>query len=247
MTIFMVKTLISIVFLVLALFGACTMFEALGRSEKRFDTDRLKKAHRINGILFFAVFLVLAGLGMAYIARTGAELSPRAIFHVMLAHSVLFLFLLKLAIVKAYRQFYGKVAAIGITVVLLALGTVASSTGYYILSGGLTPKSPRPGTDASGTPETSKQDLSADIVSVQKGKDLYGSKCLSCHDIDSASATGSPGLKGVMKLKALPSSGRPSTADNIALQLKKPYKKMPAFPDLTEEEVANLVAYMKTL
>lgn len=248
MTIFLVKALISIVFVVSALVGAFTMFEILGRSEKRLDTDRLKKAHRVNGILFFIVFLVLAGLGMAYIARTGSELSPRATFHVMLAHAVLFLFLLKLAIVKAYRQFYGKVAAMGITIAILAMGTVASSTGYYILSGGLFAKG-RPMVAASSgtTPGTPGPDLGTHPSGIRKGKELFESMCLSCHDINSDSATGSPGFRGIMKRKTLPSSGRPVTAENISIQLKTPYRSMPAYPNLTGEETKDLIAYMKEL
>ncbi len=247
MTIFMVKTLISILFLVLALIAVFTMFEALGRNEKRFDTDKLKKVHRVNGIFFFIVFLVLAGIGMTYIARTGVELSSRATFHVMLAHGVLFFFLFKLAVIKFYRQFYGKVVTIGIVIAFLALGTVASSTGYYILSGGLSSKNLSVAADTQKTPGAASSALRTVTTSIRKGKELFGSKCLSCHDISSDPAAGSLGFKGIMKRRALPSSGRPATAENITLQLKKPYKKMPAFPDLTQEEVEDLIAYMKVL
>ena len=230
------------------LVGAFTMFEVLGRSDRRFDTDRLKKIHRVNGIIFFILFLVLAGFGMIYIARTGAELSPRAVFHVMLAHALLFFFLLKLAIIKVYRQFYGKVVTIGIVIVFLSLGTVALSTGYYLLSGRLAGTG---GTEISGvrdgTSTAARPLTKTDSVNISKGKEIYGSKCLFCHATDSDKATGNPGMKGIMKRRALPSSGRPATGENIALQLRQPYGSMPAFPGLTEEEVRNLIAYMKTL
>ncbi len=248
MTIFLVKTIISIVFTASALFGAFTMLEILGRSEKRFDTGRLKKAHRVNGILFFIVFLILAGLGMVYIARTGTELSPRATFHVMLAHAVLFLFLLKLVIVKVYRQFYSKAAAMGMTITILALGTAASSTGYYVLSGGLAAKG-RPVVAASSgtTPGAPIHGRKTHTPDIGKGRELFESRCLSCHDITSDSATGSPGLRGIMKRKTLPSSGRPVTAENISAQLRTPYRSMPAFPNLTREETEDIIAYMKEL
>ncbi|MCK7470384.1 MAG: cytochrome c [Desulfomicrobium escambiense] len=56
-----------------------------------------------------------------------------------------------------------------------------------------------------------------------------------------------PGLKGILKGSSLPASGKPATPENIALQLKKPLGKMPSFAHMTDEEVANLLAYLKTL
>lgn len=241
MTILVLKSFISILFLLLTLVAVFTMFEVYGRSEKRFDVEKLKKIHRLNGMAFFIVFLVLAGLGMTYIALTRMELSPRAVFHVMAAHGVLFLFLFKLAVIRYYRQFYAKAPTVGIIIAFLSLGTVASSTGYYILSGGLTRGTPR---EMSAGPASGKEAQTANIL---EGKKLFSLKCSVCHNVDSDSTSGAPGIKGILKRPALPSSGRPATAGNIALQLKTPYKTMPAFPDLTEAEVNNLIAYMKGL
>lgn len=241
MTILTLKSLISILFLVLTCIAVFTMFEVFGRSEKRFNVEKLKKIHRLNGIVFLIVFLVLGVLGMTYIALTRAELSPRGTFHVMLAHGVLFLFLFKLAVIRCYRQFYGKVPTVGILIAFLALGTVASSTGYYILSGRLTSGTPQEMSTAPGG------GMGAQTVNIREGKKLFSLKCSACHDVDSDSTSGAPGMKDILKRPALPSSGRPATADNIALQLKTPYKRMPAFPDLTEAEVNDLIAYMKGL
>lgn len=247
MTLFMAKSVISIFFLLLTVIAAFTMFEILGRSEKRFNADRLKKVHRTNGIVFFLTFLLLAGMGMAYIIRTGTELSPRGTFHVMLAHAVLFFFLFKLSIIKVYRQFYGKVPAIGIIIVFLVLGTAASSTGYHILSTVFGPKGSRGVTALNGTEGGGKKTLWIEEMSIGKGRELFATHCLSCHDINSDAESGSPGLKGIMKRQLLPSSGRSVTVKNLIRQLKEPYGLMPAFPNLTLEEVDSLIAYMNVL
>lgn len=241
MTILTLKLLISVLFLASMLVAVLTMFEVLGRKEKRFDTERLTRIHRVNGILFFFIFLALALMGMAYIALTKGELSPRAALHVMLAHGVLFLLIFKLAIIKSYRQFYSRVPTLGIVIAFLALGTVASSAGYYVLS--MIPLSRVPEQTTAIREEAGGPQASGAL----KGKELFQAQCSRCHDAGSDAAPGSLGMKGILKGSALPVTGRPATAENIVLQLRTPYKGMPAFPHLTEAEVNDLIAYMKGL
>lgn len=241
MTILTFKLLISILFLVSALVAAFTMFEVLGRKERRFNTERLTRIHRVNGILFFFVFLALALLGMAYIALTKGELSPRATFHVMLAHGVLFLLIFKLAVIKAYRQFYARVPILGIVIVFLALGTVASSAGYYILARMPISRVPE---QTAAVREEGRAPKAPDAL---RGKELFQTQCSRCHDTGSEAAPGGLGMKGILKGPTLPATGRPATAENIVLQLRTPYKGMPAFPHLTEAEVKDLIEYMKGL
>lgn len=241
MTILTLKLLISVLFLASMLVAVLTMFEVLGRKEKRFDTERLTRVHRVNGILFFLIFLVLALMGMAHIALTKVELSPRAALHVMLAHGVLFLLIFKLAIIKAYRQFYSRVPTLGMLIAFLALGTVASSAGYYVLT--MIPLSRVPAQTAA----IREKGDEPHVPNALKGKELFQAQCSRCHDAGSDTAPGSLGMKGILKGPALPATGRPATAENIVLQLRTPYKGMPSFPHLTEAEVNDLIAYMKGL
>jgi uncharacterized membrane protein len=82
---------------------------------------------------------------------------------------------------------------------------------------------------------------------VQKGAELFNNLCAGCHYTDKADAKLGPGLLGLFGEKKLPSSGRLATEENVRLQMKNPFDKMPAYRHLTEEEVADLIAYMKTL
>ncbi|MEW6109544.1 MAG: cytochrome c [Nitrospirota bacterium] len=39
----------------------------------------------------------------------------------------------------------------------------------------------------------------------------------------------------------------PATAENIANQIRNPYKDMPSFSYLSDEDIQNLIAFLNTL
>ena len=81
----------------------------------------------------------------------------------------------------------------------------------------------------------------------EKGAALFKSKCVSCHFADKEESKHGPGLKNVLKKEKLPFSKRPSSIENIRKQLKTPFLTMPSFVSLSEQEIADLIAYLKTL
>lgn len=85
--------------------------------------------------------------------------------------------------------------------------------------------------------------------SANQGKALYVEKgCVHCHYTDSKETKIAPGLKGLFSRDILPASGRAATEGNVRQQLRKPCKSMPSFADrLTEREMDELIAYLKTL
>lgn len=89
--------------------------------------------------------------------------------------------------------------------------------------------------------------IKTDAESISKGRHLFDSKCRFCHKTDSKENIAGPGLQGVLKKSRLPVSRRPATADNIKVQLKRPYKNMPSFTYLTEDEIQEIIAYLNTL
>ncbi|UCE21412.1 MAG: cytochrome c, partial [Candidatus Aminicenantes bacterium] len=82
---------------------------------------------------------------------------------------------------------------------------------------------------------------------IENGRALFNSQCASCHFADREESKSGPGLKNLLKRDGLPSSKRPATVENIFLQLKKPFGVMPAFPSLSEKELADLIAFLKIL
>jgi len=86
-----------------------------------------------------------------------------------------------------------------------------------------------------------------DPESIEKGKKLYETECSICHNPISTEWYFGPGHKGILKNPYLPVSKRPATPENVANQIKNPYKDMPPFPNLSDEDILNLIAYLNTL
>ncbi len=80
-----------------------------------------------------------------------------------------------------------------------------------------------------------------------EGAMVFKQNCSACHFTDSTATKVGPGLKGIFKQDKFPTSGLPATAENFRKQLKTPFRKMPPFGHLSEEQVNSLLAYLKTL
>lgn len=244
MPIFLIKSLLSILLLALTLFAMFTMFEVFGRSEKRFDIERLKKLHRLNGKVYFFLYVIIAYFCLEFILNTKAELSPRGAFHSIFALTIIILLLLKVSFIRIYRQFYNQAKTIGLLIALITFGMIGTSAGYYLLITKL-------GTDMPVKKvvekEMPKVVVKTDPESIEKGRELYDSKCYFCHDAFSAEWGVGPGHKGILKNPELPVSKKPATPENAANQIRNPYKDMPSFSYLPDEDILDLIAYLNTL
>lgn len=81
----------------------------------------------------------------------------------------------------------------------------------------------------------------------EKGAALFNKTCSVCHFPDKTETKVGPGLKGLFQREKLPISGRPATDTNVRLTLKTPIDQMPPFNWLSEEQVDELIAFLKTL
>ena len=82
---------------------------------------------------------------------------------------------------------------------------------------------------------------------VSEGAVVFNQSCSACHHSDKTDYKIGPGMQGLFQLEKLPVSGRPATEANIRMQLKTPFRNMPAFPELSEKKVDALIAFLKTL
>jgi hypothetical protein len=217
-----------------------TMFEIFGRETQKYDIHKLKKGHRLNGILYVLLFGIISYFCLDYINVTKVELSARAALHAAFAISALSILLVKILLVRRYRKFYEHVKVLGIAVVLLTFAMAGMSGGYYFLAGEAMGKLP-------ATTEEPKLELRTDVKSIERGKDLYESKCYLCHDPYSNETITGPGHKGILKNPVLPVSGKPATPENIAGQLMNPYKQMPSFDYLSVDDRSDIIAFLNTL
>jgi cytochrome c2 len=80
-----------------------------------------------------------------------------------------------------------------------------------------------------------------------KGKEVFD-QCTVCHNSDSTERKMGPGLKGLFKKAKLESNGKPATEPNIIDKINEGGNGMPGYKDtLSDDEKANLIAYLKTL
>jgi uncharacterized membrane protein len=86
-----------------------------------------------------------------------------------------------------------------------------------------------------------------DMKIVQKGEALFSQRCAFCHSSDSTDTVVGPGLKGLFSMEQFSVSRLPATLESVRQLLKRPFKDMPVFDQLTNEEIAALLAYLETL
>ncbi len=87
----------------------------------------------------------------------------------------------------------------------------------------------------------------APAADIGAGAELFQTRCSVCHFTDSRDKKVGPGLQGMFQMPAMPTSGWPMNEENLRKQFKTPFKEMPSFDYLKEEEVDALIAYLKTL
>ncbi|HBU05594.1 MAG TPA: hypothetical protein DEA95_03190 [Nitrospiraceae bacterium] len=135
-------------------------------------------------------------------------------------------------------------------IALISFAMFAASGGYYLLITKFgSDKAFMEAVSLKKEPvkETVKIVLKTDPQSIGKGKELYESKCYFCHDAYSNKREVGPGHKGILKNPLLPVSKKPATPENAANQIRNPYKDMPSFSYLLDEDVENIVAFLNTL
>lgn len=255
MSVIFLKSLLSIATIIMSVFAMFTMFEILGRNEKRYDVAKIKRLHKANGIIYFIIFIFVSYFCLEFIIASKTELTPRGTFHAIFALTIIVLFGIKISFIRVYRQFYNQVKTIGLLIALITFGMVGTSGGYYLLV-------TKFGTDRTfdkimeykmkGPARITDSDevkiaVKTDPESIGKGRNLFDSKCYFCHDAFSAAWGVGPGLKGILKNPTLPVSKKPATPENVANQIRNPYKDMPSFSYLPEEDILNLIAYLNTL
>ena len=79
-----------------------------------------------------------------------------------------------------------------------------------------------------------------------KGKETF-EQCAMCHNVDTDEKKMGPSLKGLFKRKTL-QSGKPVNDENVVNQINNGGNGMPPYKDmLSQDEKANLLAYLHTL
>jgi len=238
MSFFLLKSILALFLLAAAVGAVTSMLTMMGKAEKKIGPKTLRKIHIISGRLFLLLLLPLFFLGLRYWAKIGDQASVRAVFHAVLALGLIIIFLLKVAIVKFYKQFLRFAPVMGMMVFGFAFVVFSVSAGFYAVRA----------LSADPTPSEEVNTAPSEIIgSADQGASFYTANCLSCHNADTEDKKVGPGLKNLFKKEKLPYSDRPATVENVKQQLIRPALVMPSFTKLREQEMADLIAYLKTL
>jgi mono/diheme cytochrome c family protein len=257
MTIFFLKSILSVLLLLPAGYGMYTMFTVFGRNPDADRATLLKGRHRTAGYLYVVFLLSVTYLCVGFSMAARTEPSPRAALHILLALSIAALLLVKVLFVRLFRRFYEQAKAIGAAIGIMSLVLVGISAGYYLSvsrfgqdrtmdrSASYAFRGPFLAVTPVSTPGAAA--IRTDPGSIERGRLLFQARCSACHDANSTLTIMGPGLQGLLKNPKLPVSGHPATAESIRFQLKQPMGRMPSFAYLSPGEVEDLIAYLNTL
>ncbi|MGD9344955.1 MAG: cytochrome c [Candidatus Aminicenantes bacterium] len=238
MSFFIAKVILGAIFFLSGLGATLTMLFLMGKAEKKTNPTTLRKLHKLFGLIFFLLLIVLAFMGLKYWTSVGDGISTRAVMHAILALTLFIVFITKLTIVQFFKQFLKMAPTLGLIVFCLSFVVFAISGKFYILRGYTS-------TPVSDTLQTSFSDPA--LARTEVGKTIYDTKCLSCHSADTDDKKIGPSLMGLFKNDTLPHTGNAATIENVKKQLERPALTMPAFKNFTDQELTDLFAYLQIL
>lgn len=127
----MLKTIIAAVFLLAGTGAFLTMMRIMGRPGVPGDVGKGRKAHRVFGWLYVVLLVPLVYLGVDFIGEMGDGMSTRAVFHMVLAETLIILLLLKILIVRFFKGFVRNAPALGMALFVLTLVVFLISAGFF--------------------------------------------------------------------------------------------------------------------
>ncbi len=127
-----IKTIFATLLLGAGLAAFLSMMARLGRPGGESRLEKLRQLHKRAGYAFIALLAPLAVLGADLLAEMGDGLSARGTFHFVLAMALLAILLVKLLIVKTYRQLLRYANPLGIALFSLTVVIFLITAGYDI-------------------------------------------------------------------------------------------------------------------
>ncbi len=257
---FLLKTIIACVLLALGVAAFLDMMIGQGRPNPQAGPERysrLRRAHRVFGYAFAALLIPQIVLGLDFLDALGDNVALRGVLHYLVAELMIAMVVFKILIARSYRGMLKFSPGLGLGVTALLFATFINTAGYYLLR--LATDRPVPSESAEGAAESGRgrgappgraagEGVRESPAMVEAGQRLFAANCARCHQVDHrGGAVGPPGLQGLFKHDKLPATGRPANDTNVVSQIRDPVGPMPAFRNLNDQELADLLAYLHTL
>jgi len=252
MSFFMMKSLLSVALLVTAAVALGAMMSLMGRKEHRRSPDSLRMIHRVWGYVSVVLVVVIGYLCVRHVASVGDAVPTRGVIHGVLALFLIVGIVVKIAIVRSYRQFLKYAPVLGMVLFSLIFVVVATSAGFLLVRTWCSPAEPPVRVVGEAATESAETGAGVDdqeeTPDAELGRSVYARHCAGCHPADSEKPRVGPGLKGLMRRERFVSVDAPVTVAGVMQQIVQPAGSMPAFGDrLSDAELTALLAYIQTL
>jgi hypothetical protein len=159
-------TILSVVFILLGAVAVGTMMLRTGRQG---TSPRLSTVHRVAGWTFTLLCLLLTVYMAGRMSRYWEELSPMVTVHCTLSVGLLLLLAVKVTVPRFFPGLSKHLFPLGFSVFLVAFSLVGVSGGFYLLR------------KLQKMPYVSHADLSGTDLDTPLGKQLFLTKCTTCH------------------------------------------------------------------
>lgn len=130
---YLLKSLLAVLLLGAGTTAFLSMMARFGRPGDEARSERLRKLHKRAGWIYVLLLAPLAVLGAGFLVELGDGLSTRAAFHFVLAAGLLAILLLKVLVVKTYRQQLRFAPSLGMTLFAVTLIIFLITAGYFLL------------------------------------------------------------------------------------------------------------------
>ena len=128
-----IKTVLAVLLLGTGLAAFLAMMARFGRPGDETRAERLRRFHKKAGWAYVVILAPLAVFGADFLVEIGNGLTARGTFHFVLAAGLVAIVLLKLLVVKAYRQQMKYAQALGLAIFTLTLVIFLITAGYFVL------------------------------------------------------------------------------------------------------------------
>jgi ferredoxin-NADP reductase len=190
--------LLGLFFLLVGAINVWLVLEAGARVKSARASSRMLAWHRIGGYLFIALFCGMAYSMVSRLQNAAADNSPTVTLHLALALILAPLLCIKVLVARYYRNHYGILLPLGLTVLVLAFVLIAGMTGPYLIRSSRVER------------VRLKPDAGPVSIDLTQAASLMQKRCSKCHNLDRIFAARKD-LQGwtrtVERMHALPDSG----------------------------------------
>ena len=190
---------LGLVFVIVGGTNVWLILESWSRVKSAHASSRMVALHRIGGYLFIALFLVMTYFMAARLRAGGAEMSPTATIHLVLALILSPLLFIKVLIARYYKGQHGLLLPIGLTIFVLAFVLIATTAGPYLLR---STDIERVSLDPGNAPPVA--------IDMKEAAAVMQKQCSRCHTLDRVVGARKD-LEGwvatVDRMRAMPSAG----------------------------------------